>query len=206
MKINTFLSAMVAFLSLNGIGLAQAPHQVGGFVLGTNIAEYQGAVDMKTALPVRYMESLKEVEIKAVEGFTSGLIGYGTCAVPGRIVRIKLKYADSSKEFYDILLERFKKHFGKPVEWRGDPFHIVVSWKWSFVDTENNRISLIVQHNTRNEEEKMGNAVKLTMWNLVEDEHRCFEKKNPDFMKRSKMKTHVKRENVSMDWNRLIPR
>jgi hypothetical protein len=206
MKIHTFLLAMIAFLSLNGIGLAQAPHQAGGFVLGTNIAGYQGAVDMKTALPVRYMESLKEVEIKAVEGFKSGLIGYGTCAVPGRIVRIKLKYADSTKKFYDILLERFKKRFGKPVEWRGDPFHVVLSWKWSFVDTENNRISLILQHNTRYEEEKIGNAVKLTMWNLFEDERRCFEKKNPDFIKRSKMKMQVKRENGPMDWNRLIPR
>ena len=60
---------------------------------------------METALPVRYYESFQEVEIKPVEGFKSGLIGYGTCQKPGLIVRIKLKYEDSSKSFFKKLLE-----------------------------------------------------------------------------------------------------
>ena len=83
---------------------------------------------------------------------------------------------------------------------------MVTAWKWSFVDKENNRISLILQHNTKDEEEKMGNSVKLTMWNLIEDERRCFEEKYPDFRKTSKKKAHVKKGSGSIDWDRLIPR
>ena len=160
---------------------------------------------METALPIRHMECLREVEIHEMEGFRRGLISYGTCALPGQIVRIKLKYADSTKKFYDMLFKRFKKRFGEPVEWRGDPFHVVVAWKWSFVDKENNHISLILQHNTKDEEEKMGNSVKLTMWNLIEDERRCFEKKKPDFSEMSKKRKQLSKGDGPIDWNRLIP-
>ena len=106
------------------------------------------------------------------------MIGYGTCARPGNIVRIKLKYEDSSKEFFNNLLAEFKKRFGEPDEYQGDPFKILISWKWSFVDKQNNRISLILQHNQLDEDEKMGNAVKLTMTSLAEADMRCFQEKH----------------------------
>jgi hypothetical protein len=206
MKTQTLIGMFLALFLLPSICVAQTPHQVGGFVLGKNIAEYKKLVKMKTALPIRHIESIMEVEIDRVEGFKSGLISYGTCSVPGRIVRIKLKYADSTRKYYDMLLKRFKKSFDEPVEWRGDPFHVVTAWKWSFVDKENNLISLILQHNTKDEEEKMGNSVKLTMWDLIEDERRCFEEKYPDFRKTSKKGAHFKKGSGSMDWDRLIPR
>ena len=81
-----------AFFFIGDICLAQAPHQVGGFVLGKDIADYKEMVRMETSLPIRHMEYLREVEIKETEGFKSGLICYGTCEVPGRIVRIKLSF------------------------------------------------------------------------------------------------------------------
>ena len=55
-----------------GMTRAEAPHQVGGFALGRNIAEYKDRVIMDTALPVRYSENLEEVEIKFTQGFKSG--------------------------------------------------------------------------------------------------------------------------------------
>ena len=125
---------------------------------------------METSLPIRHMESTREVEIKPIKGFKNGLIAYSTCAAPNRIVRIKLKYSDSSKTFYEKLKKHIDARFGKCDEYRGDPFHIVVAWKWSFIDKDNNKISLILQHNTRDEEEKMGNSIKLTMTNLLESD------------------------------------
>ena len=95
------------------------------------------------------------------------MIAYGTCSKPGHIVRIKLKYADASKKFYEDLLKQFKKSFGEPDEYRGDAFKIVIAWKWSFVDEENHKISLILQHNAMDEDEKIGNAVKITRNNFV---------------------------------------
>ncbi|MBW2030568.1 MAG: hypothetical protein JRH06_13475 [Deltaproteobacteria bacterium] len=174
---------MLAALFLCGSSHARtgAPHGVGGFVLGKNIEDYRDRVRMDTSLPIRYTEYIREVQVRPLRGFKSGIIAYGTCVQPGRIVRIKLKYADSSKDFYKKLLKILKERFGEPSEWRGDPFHVVIAWKWSFVDEEKNRISLTLQHNTKDEEEKIGNSVKITMTNLLEDELRCYREKHPEY-------------------------
>ncbi|UCG63410.1 MAG: hypothetical protein JSW12_12000 [Deltaproteobacteria bacterium] len=204
MKKNILLWMIGACFFIGDICLAQVPHQVGGFVLGKDIADYKEMVRMETSLPIRHMEYLKEVEIKEMEGFKSGLICYGTCEVPGRIVRIKLKYADSTKKFYEALLERFKERFGEPTEWRGDPFKIVIAWKWSLTDSENNKISLTLQHNTKDVEEKMGNSVKLTISNFMEEEHLCFEKRHLETRKRPGKQEAKARGKV--DWDRFVPR
>jgi hypothetical protein len=135
---------------------------------------------METALPIRHMENIEEVEIKAIEGIKSGLIAYATCSAPGHIVRIKLKYKDSSKKFYEELLNRTKKKFGEPDEYEGDPFHIVVSWKWSFVNKKNERVSMTLQHNSLDTEEKIGNAIKLTNGSLIEEDLQCYKEKALD--------------------------
>jgi len=206
MKGNAILLVNMAFFLFSSISLAQAPHQVAGFTLGRDIADFTEMVKMDTALPIRHMEYLKEVEIKEMEGFKSGLIWYGTCARPGQIVRIKFKYADTTKKFYDMLLERCKERFGEPTEWRGDAFHVVIAWKWSFTDRENNHISMILQHNTRDEEEKRGNAVKLTVWNLIEEERLCFEKKHPAFQEKSREHAQGKKGRGPVNWDLLVPR
>ena len=198
---NILLGFSMAVLLLPAVCLALVPHQVGGFTLDTNIADYRDRVKMESALPIRYNTFLYEVEIKPQEGFKSGRIAYGTCSEPGRIVRIKLKYADSSKQFYETLFKHFKKKFGEPIEYRGDSFQVVIAWKWSFVDKNDNRISLTLMHNRLDEEEKMGNSVKLTLHNLLEKERRCFEKKQPESQKKHPQKM-VRQPN----WEVFIPR
>lgn len=187
-----------------GLILAQAPHQVGGFVLGKHISEYKEFLKMDSMMPMRNRTYIHEVEVAELEGYKSGLIWVGNCADPGRIVRIKLKYIDSSRKFYNELLKRYKKRFGEPSEWRGDPFHIVIAWKWSFVDANNKTISLILQHNTKDEEEKIGNSVKLTIWDLINEEQRCAEQKSADMQKSSRKKERGEKSK-SIDWDRLIP-
>jgi len=204
MKIRIFfLNMIICFLMVENV-IAQAPHEIAGFVLGKNIADYQEMVRMETMLPIRYAEFLKEVEIRNLPGYKSGLITYGDCAVPGRILRIKLKYADSSREFYNNLLDRYKKRFGKPDRWRGDQFHVLVAWKWSFTDKEGNRISMVLQHNIEDTTRKLGNVVKLTMLNFEEEEIQCFEKKEsearvPEIKRDRKVK-------VEQNWDLFIPR
>ena len=171
-KILSFVLTLFFFIAA-GIAFAEAPHQIGGFVLDQDIKKFEDRVIMDTALPVRYAENIEEVEIKFTQGFKSGLIAYGTCARQVHIVRIKIKYADSSKKFYKDLLKQVKKRFGEPDEYRGDPFKIVDAWKWSFVDRQNHRISLILQHNSKDEQEKMGNSVKLTNTTRMEEDLLC---------------------------------
>jgi len=191
-----FVFTNLVFLWLAGIGLAgEAPQQISVFVLNKNISEFKDYVIMETALPIRHMENIEEVEIKSLEGIKSGLIGYATCAAPGNIVRIKLKYKDSSKKFYENLLKRIKKKFGEPDEYRGDPFHIVLSWKWSFVNQKNERITMTLQHNSMDTEEKLGNSIKLTNRNLIEEDLKCYKVKALD--QRQKLRHR--------DWKIMIP-
>lgn len=200
-RLSLCLIAIVMFAS-SSISLAtEAPHEIAGFALGQSIDEIKDRLDMSTDLPIRRRESLREVEIKTTEWFKSGLITYGTCNTPGQIVRIKLKYAESSKKFYKNLLKRFKKRFGEPSEWRGDPFHIFLDWKWSFTDKDGNRISLHLQHNTRDAEEKIGNAVKLTSRTALEAEWECHEEKTA-----SESTGQSKKQKRPMDWEFIIPK
>jgi hypothetical protein len=174
------LLMLILAAGLPNSGRADAPNSLAGFVLGGPMSDFKNKVEMNTVLSTRYLESLKEVEAKEIKGYKTGLVGYGTCIQPPRIIRLKFKYADSSKRFFDELLKRYKINLGQPDKWRGDPFHIVIAWKWRFTDNDGNRISIILQHNTRDEEEKQGNFVKMTMWNLMLKEEQCFAKQHPE--------------------------
>jgi hypothetical protein len=197
------LTALFVILFVgSGLCHAKAPGGVGGFVLGESIQNVKDRVRMASELPVRHMEFIHEVEIGDLPGFKSGYIAFGTCAQPGQIVRIKLKYAQPSRKFYDQLLERFKQRFGAPSEWRGDPFHVVIAWKWHFTDSEGRSISLTLQHNTRDTDEKMGNSVKLTATGLIEAERRCDDRQHPD--QGAERRKTMKRGPV--DWDLMVPR
>ena len=185
---------------------ADAPSRIGPFALNQKISEFSDFVIMETALPIRYQENIEEVEIKPILGFKSGLIAYATCLAPGHVARIKLKYLDSSKKFYEGLLKQIKKRFGDPVEYRGDPFHIVVGWKWSFVDKDNNRISLTLQHNSGDQEAKSGNAIKLTMTSLIEEDELCYQKSELSDREKLRQRNWKVIDQGLLGWDRYVPR
>lgn len=201
-----FISTLV-FLWISGICLAgEAPHQAGVFVLNRDISDFKDYVIMETALPIRYMENIEEVEIEPIEGIKSGLIAYATCVAPGHVVRIKLKYQDSSKKFFEDLFKQVKNKYGEPDEYRGDPFHIFIAWKWSFTDQEGNRISLTIQHNSLDTEEKQGNAVKLTMTNLIEEDQHCYKKKELDQREKLRQRNGKAIKPGLSGWDLYVPR
>lgn len=205
-KILLFI-AILALFEVAGICLAgDAPHQVGVFVLNRDIADFKDYVIMETALPIRYMENIEEVEIKPIKGFKSGYIAYATCAAAGHIVRIKLKYQDSSKNFFENLLKQVKKKYGEPDDYLGDPFHILIAWKWSLTDNDGNRISLTLQHNAQDPEQKMGNAVKLTMTNLLEEDQRCYKIKALDHREKLRQKDWKVTDPGLTGWDLYVPR
>ncbi|MDW7771556.1 MAG: hypothetical protein SCH71_01575 [Desulfobulbaceae bacterium] len=162
---------LLAILLLPAAGSSAAdnnvPYEINGFRLGASIDEY----DFITS-----HNYLKEVVIENIGGFRKGEISYGVCERPGEIVRIKMKYKDLSRKFYDELLRRYRAKFGKPDEFTGDPFGIVLEWKWRFTDEKNNYITVSLQHNLKNIDENIGNMVKLTMPDRIEAERMCFKK------------------------------
>ena len=62
MKTKAVIGLTLLFLGVSGMALAEAPHQIGGFVLNQNIKKFAEQVIMDTALPVRYAENIEEVE------------------------------------------------------------------------------------------------------------------------------------------------
>ncbi len=198
--------AMALLLSATAAGAAEIPLSVGGFTLDRPIEEFADRVLMETALPVRYLENFQEVEIRPIAGFKSGLIAYGTCLKPNRIVRIKLKYAEESVEFFEKLLQRFKSKFGEPSEYRGDPFKNFISWKWSFSDAQGHRVSLTLQHNIVDEDEKMGNAVKLTLLNRAEEDERCFRDSIQDQKGKVRRSQPQPKKPDASAWDLYVPR
>ncbi|RLC05506.1 MAG: hypothetical protein DRH90_05815 [Deltaproteobacteria bacterium] len=206
MKIHYTVWVAIILLVISGTSFAETPHQLGPFILGHDIAEFADFVQMDTSLPIRHMESIREVETRPIKGFKSGLIAYGTCAAQNRVVRIKLKYSDGSKSFYKKLKKRIDYRFGKSDEYRGDPFHIVIGWKWSFMDKDNNKISLILQHNARDEEEKIGNAIKLTMTSLLESDWECYKKKVPAEQAGGSASETQELELEQTGWDLFMPR
>jgi hypothetical protein len=207
MKKRLLLITILAFLWVAGICLAsEAPHQVSVFVLNRSIADFKDYVIMETALPIRYMENIEEVEIKGIKGLKTGYIAYATCAAPGHIVRIKLKYKDSSKNFFKNLFKQIKKKYGEPDEYRGDPFQILIAWKWSFIDKEGNRISLNLQHNLLDPDQKTGNAIKLTMWNQVEEDQQCHRLKADDPREKLRQRKRKVMDSGLSGWDLFMPR
>ena len=126
-------------------------------------------------------------------------MAYGTCSVDSLVVRIKMKYADDSRAFFEDLLERFKARFGKNPQWVGDSFGIVIAWKWSYWDKGDN-ITLTLQHNIKDRDQKMGNSVKLKNDTLILKEKACCERDEAQGLQ------EPTRKKGKIDWDLLIPR
>jgi hypothetical protein len=205
MKIYTLFSVVFICLALTVTCLAaDAPRSLAGFTLGELLSDYKDRVIMDSVLPIRYLETFQEVEIRPHEGYKSGLIGFGTCHQYGRIVRIKLKYEDSSKAFFKKLLKQYKQRLGDPTEYNGDAFQVFISWKWNFTDENGQRISLTLQHNESDSDEKIGNAVKLTHRSMVEKELECHRAQEADRREQMRKSPPIKTE--LKGWDRFVPR
>lgn len=198
------LSILGCVLSMAAPCLGQAafPIHLGGFTLGEDVSIHREKVNMTSCRPMRYMEYLGEGETQNIPGFKSGLIAFGTCDRPNKILRIKLKYKERSKAFYKELMERFENRFGAPSEYLGDPFQILIAWKWTFEDSKGGRISLILQHNTQDTDEKIGNAVKLTLTSQIERERACFKADHPKAKGRGQAGKELRSREM---WKRYVP-
>jgi len=195
-KIKTFLILCSAFLFIPVCATAadKAPLEIGGFTLGSSIDDYDF---------ISYRNFLKQVVIQDIEGFRKGILYYGICERPGEIVKIKLKYRDSSEAFYKKLLNRYKKKFGKPDAYIGDSFGIVKAWRWTFIDDRNNKVLLRLQNNLKNPDESIGNTVKLERPDRIEAERVCFNRQCA--MLRKGIKKDMPSSWSEESWQLMIP-
>jgi len=181
------------------------PGRIAGIVLGAQIDQIRDMLRMETALPVRRSEFLTEIELKPLDGYVSGSVTHGNCQYPGRIVKVKLRYQRDDKGFFDELHRRFKERFGETSEYKGDPFRMFLAWKWSFTDDRGNRVSLILQHNSMEDEDfPSGNVVKMSLTSDIEKERACYERLHPQEKVREGG-AQPGRDRAQEDFRRFVP-
>ncbi|MGI9569558.1 MAG: hypothetical protein ACR2PH_07455 [Desulfobulbia bacterium] len=167
----------------------RTPSSAGGFTLNTDIKDYSVS---------SHENYLKEVIFTDLGAFRKGFITYGTCNRPGEILRIKLKYQDRSYKFYELLLKSYRKSFGENPKFTGDAFGNVKSWKWSFTNDKDQRVTLVLQHNLKDSDESVGNMLKLGLPDLMNAERICF---NEALSQNSDSDA----PESETDWTKLIP-
>ncbi len=145
----------------------EAPHEIAGIRLGSDVTDYPH---------LEYSNYLKEIVVTNWGGFPKGMISYGICDSPGKVVKMKFKYENTSEKFYKKILKSYKKKFGKPGTWEGDAFGIQHIWKWSFVDKNNNRVEMILQHNLKDPNAPMGTVVTMSLPDQIAREKQCFDR------------------------------
>lgn len=190
-----FLFLGIMFFFPLFIYAGDVPHEVGGISLGSHIDDYPNIIKSNF---------LKEVVVTDRPGFRKGVISYGVCKYKGEVLRIKLKYEDKSKAFYKTLLAKYKEKYGPPDSWNGDSFGLIHLWKWGFTDKDNNRITLRLQYNAKDPDDTIGNMVKLSYPDRIQEERTCFNKMWDTAGEKTDLK--IKEGNDKPDWSYLIPR
>lgn len=182
---------------------ASAPQSIVGVRLGSQIEEIKDLVDLSSAVPVWGSRYLMRAPLRPVRGYQSGYVVYGDCAHPGRVVRIKLTYEDASEAFYNQLHSAITKRYGKPTEWRGNPFGTLRIWKWSLRDPEGRRVSIILQHYVGDDDSfTPGNSIRLTHNSFIDEETACHQSKKEE----QKVESHpaLMPERIDFEW--FLPR
>lgn len=206
MAMGTFMKFLLLLLFLLLPASVQAhdtPMSLAGINLGANVSTVHHRCKLSTDIPLAEERHLNEINLtpQFVPGIKSGSVAYANCSQKGAIVRIKLKFDNPSRSFFDDLFGRYTKNWGKPEKWRGNPFQTVISWKWSFKNDSGQKVNLELTH-SEDEEYKVGNYVKLTLRSLWEEEEACYKQSQGP----SDGKVSTPTPPDKLDYQQLIPR
>lgn len=195
MLLAAFFSVQVAHAE------TEIPLTLAGITLGQNISDYEDLIIPETKQAIWKNEHLSRASIARVDGVDSGYITYGNCAVPGRIVRLKIALDDDRADTFDRLYREYRERFGKDPEWRGDPFGTLKVWKWS-VRNDQHSISIILQYYTGTDDTfTPGITIRLADRAMMDEEEACFDKMHGNMHRK---KQHMKGRSPDIDW--FVPR
>jgi hypothetical protein len=154
-----------------------APTTIAGITLGQPLLKFEAFIDRDTTLRMWDREYLSRVELKPMPGIKSGYISFANCENVGTVLRVKVKYKDSSLRFFQKIYDTLAKRYGSP-ENRGNPFGTLKVWKWGLTSAQGHSISMILVHNDgKDETYSHGNTLRLTDRTLVVREQECMVKK-----------------------------
>ena len=182
---------------------ASAPQSIVGIRLGSQIEEIKELVDLSSAVPLWGSRYLMRAPLRPARGYQSGYVVYGNCAHPGRVVRVKLTYEDGSQDFYNELHSALTRRYGRPAQWRGNPFGTLRIWKWSLQDAEGKRVSIILQHYVGDDDSfTPGNSIRLTHSSFMEEETACYREKRQE--QKIETSPSLMPEKIDLEW--FLPR
>lgn len=189
-----------ALLLTAGAVRAETPLNLAGITLGNDISRYDDLLRKETAVPLRDAAYVTEVNINPVHfaGVRGGSLSYGNCARKGEVLRIKLKFEDRSMDLFNDLLDLYKDTYGDPDTWKGDAFHNIIAWEWSFGQGVD-RVTVLLMY-SKIEDLRPGVSIKMTArgrWNEEQscymDSHEYMRRKMQDRPKKFDIKTYLPR-------------
>ncbi len=158
---------------------SESPSQLAGIGLGDAVQSHKNRIRPGSAKALESAPWLRRMTVAPDKFFSGGYVLVGTCAAPGRVARVKMRYRDDSMEFFRKVAGEMLSRYGDPGEYKGDIDGRVMGNKWSFSDPWTRPVSLILQRAEGEDPEAgSGNTVKLTNWGLLEAERACWQQRH----------------------------
>ena len=167
--------ALTALLATPALAAEGFPTTLAGFTLGDSAERYEDYCREGEPIPVSDAPFLSESLLKTenLPGIRGGSLAFGNCESEGRLVRIKLKFADHGQGLFNRLYDRYESRFGKPDKYLGDAFKNVIAWEWNFTDGKGGRVSLVLMW-SRDKEIRPGVSIKMTQETMMDEEFKCY--------------------------------
>lgn len=174
------MSLLCLLLATSAMAAQNAPESVAGITIGNNYSTVRSLLEMDSETSPWQEEYIRRIGLKDMEGYKGGYIVVGNCKRKDIILRMKLKYKDGSMDFFNKIYSKIEKRFGKPNDWRGNPFGTLKVWKWSLGDADGN-VSLILQHFSGEDDSiTKGNSIRLSRPSWLQEEMQCWDTMHPE--------------------------
>jgi hypothetical protein len=173
------LAFLLVLVCAAGPARAETPTSLAGIALGEPVGKAKARVDTRKVREVEGAPWIKRMAVSGDKFFSGGYALVGTCAAPGTVVRVKMRYREPGLDFFRKVSGEMLARYGDPTQYKGDLEGRVMGNKWSFSDARLRPVSLIVQH-TEGEDPELGagSTVKLTNWGLLEAERACWQQRH----------------------------
>lgn len=171
------LSAILAAGAAFAQSAVQAPREVAGLALGADVKDLASRLDLTKAMPLWDRPYLTRANIQPTKGFRSGYVLFGNCANPGKIVRVKLKYADKDPSFFRNTGRTLTTRYGEPKPLMSDQGGLYLGMAWKFGTIKTGVTALLLEHSAGDDpEDAEGTSIRLTDNGLLAQEELCYEK------------------------------
>lgn len=171
---SAFIVLALILLSSPCLAAETVPLTLSGFTLGTDMAQYQSSCcDTGQGLALSDIPFLTEVNLRpdSVPGVRGGSLTHGNCLGDRKLLRVKLKFHETSQKFFNALLREYTERFGEPDSYQGDTFKNVIAWQWDFAHGKE-AVSLLLMW-SRDKEMRPGVSIKMTLESLLDAEYAC---------------------------------